>query len=121
MGRIKTIEAPVVPRKLADKVPKARIAVLVAGVPDEIAAHPDAAGDDEKSEQEKDESRAGGCAGTSSAVVWNPKTTSHGTRKASAQNAATLPKWCSQKCGGQEGEKRDGEQEAGEGKRADEA
>jgi hypothetical protein len=32
MGRIKTIEAPVVPRKLADKVPKARIAVLVAGV-----------------------------------------------------------------------------------------
>ena len=27
------MEAPVVPRKLADNVPKARIAVLVAGVP----------------------------------------------------------------------------------------
>ena len=33
IGRISTIEAPVVPRKLADKVPKASIAVLVAGVP----------------------------------------------------------------------------------------
>ena len=32
-GRISTMEAPVVPRKLAVSVPKARIAVLVAGVP----------------------------------------------------------------------------------------
>src|SRR5262249_44557053 len=31
--RIKTIEAPVVPRRLADKVPKVSSAELVAGVP----------------------------------------------------------------------------------------
>jgi len=33
IGRISTIEAPVVPRKLADRVPKASIAVFVTGVP----------------------------------------------------------------------------------------
>ncbi len=55
IGRISTIEAPVVPTKLADKVPTASIAVLVPGVPTKIAADPDAAGYHEQRERDEDE------------------------------------------------------------------
>ncbi len=54
-GRISSIDAPVVPMKLASSAPMPRNAVLTSGVPASDAAQVDAAGDDEERSEQRDE------------------------------------------------------------------
>ena len=54
-GRIRIIAAPVVPTRLAMAAPKARMPVLVAGVPRRVAGDQNAAGDDIERKQQDDE------------------------------------------------------------------
>ena len=55
VGRIRSIDAPVVPKRFADSVPKARIAVLVAGVPTRLPLTRIPAGGHEEGEEQNDE------------------------------------------------------------------
>ena len=59
-GRIRIIAAPVVPTTLASTAPRASIAVLIHGVPCEIAGDQDAAGDGVEREQQHDEAHVFG-------------------------------------------------------------
>ena len=94
MGRISTIEAPVVPTKLADKVPAASIAVLVPGVPTKfplIRMPPATTNSANAIRMNGTYSRSTVCK-SAAMVGGNPKTNAAGTSSASAQKKATLPK-----------------------------
>jgi len=94
IGRIRIIDAPVVPRKLALTAPKASSAVLVFGVPIRLPTirMPPATTNSEKIRMMNGRYSSSAVCASACAVAPGPTRTVAGTRNASAQNSATLSK-----------------------------
>ncbi len=83
-GRISIIDAPVVPNRLADSAPKARIAVLVAGVPTRLplTLMPPATTNSVNSSIDEGEVIEQQRVQDLAPAVLTPKTMMHGTKQA---------------------------------------
>ena len=105
-GRISSIDAPVVPMKLASTAPMAMKRDVQRRAAVQVAAHVDAAGRREQRDQQDDERHVFGDAACGPARAPRPpapNASANGSRKASAQPSAILPKWWCQSCGASSG------------------
>ena len=92
-GRIRIIEAPVVPTMLAITVPMARMTVLVAGEPCRLPVirMPPAMVKSENSRMMKGRYSSRAVCRTAPSEASKPRSATSGTSSSSAQKAANLP------------------------------